>query len=71
METQMENQVEKKPRLWLAVIIIGLIVVGILAAIWCSLSFDIITSSRFPFRPLPVSFCLSSNWTMHYHTIQT
>lgn len=53
METQMENQMEKKPKLWLIVIVIGLIAIGILAALWASLSFDVITSSRFPFRPLP------------------
>jgi hypothetical protein len=53
MENQMETQMEKKPRLWLLVIVIGLIVIGVLAAVWASLSFDIITSSRFPFRPLP------------------
>jgi hypothetical protein len=53
MENQMETQMEKKSRLWLLVIVIGLILVGILAAVWASLTFDIITSSRFPFRPLP------------------
>ena len=39
MENQMEPQMDKKPRLWLLVIVIGLLVIGI--------------SSRFPFRPLP------------------
>ena len=53
MENQMETQMEKKPRRWLLVIVIGLIVVGVLAAVWASLSFDIITSPSFPFRPLP------------------
>lgn len=48
----MENQTEK-PRLRLIIIVIGLIVIGILAIVWASLSFDIIISSRFPFRPLP------------------
>ena len=53
MENQMEHQMEKKPRLWLLVIVIGLLVIGILAAVWASFSFDILASSRFPFRPLP------------------
>jgi hypothetical protein len=50
----MENQMDKKNRNLLFIIVIGLIVVGILAAVWASLTFDVLTSDRFPFRPLPV-----------------
>jgi hypothetical protein len=49
----MENQMDKKQRNWLLTIVIGLIVIGILAASWASLTFDAFTSERFPFRPLP------------------
>ena len=48
----MKNQMDKKLRNWLLLIVIGLIAIGILAAAWASLSFSNLTS-RFPFRPLP------------------
>jgi hypothetical protein len=49
----MENQMDKKQRNWLLLIVIGLIVIGILAAVWAVLSLNVIDSSPFPFRPLP------------------
>jgi hypothetical protein len=49
----MENQMDKNRRNWLLLIVIGLIIVGILAAVWAELTFDVLTSERFPFRPLP------------------
>jgi len=49
----MENQMDKKLRIWLLLIIIGLITVGILAAVWAVLTFSNINLSPFPFRPLP------------------
>jgi hypothetical protein len=49
----MENQMDKKLRNWLLLIVIGLIVIGILAAVWAVLSLNVIGSSPFPFRPLP------------------
>jgi hypothetical protein len=54
MEKQMENQMDTKLKIWLVVIVIGLIAIGILAALWASLTFNVLTSSRFPFRPLPL-----------------
>jgi hypothetical protein len=44
---------DKKLRNWLLLIVIGLIVISILAAVWASLTFDNLAFSRFPFRPLP------------------
>jgi hypothetical protein len=44
---------DKKMRNWLLLIVIGLIVISILAAVWASLTFNNLTSSLFPFRPLP------------------
>jgi hypothetical protein len=49
----MENQMDKKLRNWLLLIVIGLIAIGILAAVWAVLSLNSIGPSPFPFRPLP------------------
>ena len=48
----MENKMDRKVRIWL-IIIVGLIVVAILAAVLASLKFNSFDPSRFPFRPLP------------------
>jgi hypothetical protein len=49
----MENQMDKKLKNLLLLITIGLIVIGILAAVWAVLSLNSIDPSPFPFRPLP------------------
>src|SRR4030065_2956560 len=47
----MENKMNRKVRIWL-IIIVGLIVVAILAAVLASLKINSFDPSRFPFRPL-------------------
>jgi hypothetical protein len=49
----MENQMDKKLGSWLLIITVGLIVIGILAAVWAVFTFNNLNSSPFPFRPLP------------------
>jgi hypothetical protein len=49
----MENQMDKKTRNLLLLIVIGLMLIGILAAVWAVLTFNNNISSPFPFRPLP------------------
>jgi hypothetical protein len=44
---------DKKLGIWLLLITIGVIVVGILAAVWAVFTFNNLNSSPFPFRPLP------------------
>ena len=51
----MENKMDRKVRIWL-IIMVGLIVVAILAAVLASLVFNAFDPSRFPFRPQPTEF---------------
>ena len=44
---------DNERRIWLLIIAVALVVIGVLAALWASFTFNILTSSRFPFRPLP------------------
>jgi len=48
----MENKMDRKFNIWL-LIVAGLIIVAILAAVWASFTFNAFSSSRFPFRPVP------------------
>ena len=47
----MENKMDRKVRIWL-IMMVGLIVVAILAAVLASLRINSFDPSRFPFRPL-------------------
>jgi hypothetical protein len=51
----MQNELGNKTKSWLLIVVFGLIVIGILAALRAAWIFDSFSSSRFPFRPLPPS----------------
>jgi hypothetical protein len=63
----MENKMDRKVRIWL-IIIVGLIVVAILAAVLGSLIFNSFNPPRFPFRPLEPSEFNPADLEFYYIT---
>jgi len=48
----METKMNRKVNIW-PLIIVGLIVIAVLAAVWAAFTFDAFSSAHFPFTPVP------------------